>query len=52
MGEMLGTAEVRKLHFELGEGPVHAPPEDFGKLIRDDYERMGKLVVLSGVRPE
>ena len=52
MGEVLGTAEVRKLYFDLGEEPVRGSPEDFGKLIREDYERMGKLVKLAGIRPE
>jgi tripartite-type tricarboxylate transporter receptor subunit TctC len=52
MNDVLGTAEVRKLYFELGEEPVHGSPEDFGKLIREDYERMGKLVKLAGIRPE
>lgn len=52
MREVLGTAEVRKLFFELGEEPVHGSPEDFGKLIREDFERMGKLVKLAGIKPE
>lgn len=52
MGEVLTSAEVKKLYFELGEEPAHGSPEDFGKLIREDYERMGKLVKLAGIRPE
>ena len=52
MGEVLGTAEVRKLYFEVGEEPVHTSPEDFGKLIREDYEQMGKLVKMAGLRAE
>ncbi|MBI4203925.1 MAG: tripartite tricarboxylate transporter substrate binding protein [Betaproteobacteria bacterium] len=52
MSEVLGAAEVRKLFFDLGEEPVRGSPEDFGKLIREDYERMGKLVKLAGIRPE
>jgi hypothetical protein len=27
-------------------------PEDFGKLIRADYDSMGKLVRLAGIKPE
>ena len=52
MNEVLATAEVRKLYFDLGEEPVGRSPEDFGKLIREDYETMGKLVKLAGISPE
>ncbi len=52
MGEVLGTAEVRKLYFELGEEPVHLLPEKFGKFIREEYEQMGKLVKMAGVRAD
>jgi tripartite-type tricarboxylate transporter receptor subunit TctC len=52
MNDVLGTAEVRKLYHELGEEPVRGSPEDFGRLIREDYERMGKLVRLAGIKPE
>lgn len=52
MNEVLGTAEVRKLYQELGEEPAYGTPQDFGRLIREDYERMGKLVQLAGIKPE
>jgi tripartite-type tricarboxylate transporter receptor subunit TctC len=52
MNDVLGTPEVKKLYLELGEEPVHGTPEHFGKLIREDYERMGKLVKLAGIKPE
>ena len=52
MNEALGSAEVRKLYFELGEEPAIGSPEDFGMLIREDYEGMGKLVKLAGIKPE
>jgi tripartite-type tricarboxylate transporter receptor subunit TctC len=52
MNEALGSTELRKLYFELGEEPAIGSPEDFGKLIREDYERMGKLVKLAGIRAE
>ena len=32
MGEILDSAEVRKLYFELGEEPAHSTPETFAKL--------------------
>ena len=52
MSEVLTSAETRKLYLELGEEPVHGSPEDFGKLIREDYDAMGKLVKLAGIKPE
>jgi tripartite-type tricarboxylate transporter receptor subunit TctC len=52
MNEALNSAELRKLYFELGEEPTIGSPEDFGKLIREDYESMGKLVKLAGIKPE
>lgn len=52
MNEALNSAELRKLYFELGEEPAIGSPEDFDKLIHEDYERMGKLVKLAGIRPE
>jgi tripartite-type tricarboxylate transporter receptor subunit TctC len=52
MNEALRSAELRKLFFELGEEPAGGLPEDFGKLIREDYQQMGKLVKLAGIKPE
>lgn len=52
MNEVLRSAEVRKLYHELGEEPSPGSPEDFGKLIREDYERMGRLVKQAGIKPE
>ncbi|MGZ9005549.1 MAG: Bug family tripartite tricarboxylate transporter substrate binding protein [Burkholderiales bacterium] len=52
MGQVLGSAEVRKLYLELSEEPAHSTPEAFGKLIREDYEAMGKLVKLAGVKAD
>ncbi len=52
MNEVLGSAEVRKLYFELGEEPAIGTPQDFGKLIREDFESMGRLVKLAGIKPE
>ena len=52
MNEVLASAEVRRLFFELGEEPAGGSPEDFGRLIREDYEQMGKLVKLAGIKPE
>jgi tripartite-type tricarboxylate transporter receptor subunit TctC len=52
MNEALGSVQLRKLFFELGEEPATGSPEDFGKLIRAEYEQMGKLVKLAGIKPE
>ncbi len=52
MNEALGSAELRKHFFQLGEEPASGSPEDFGRLIRDDYEQMGKLVKLAGIKLE
>jgi tripartite-type tricarboxylate transporter receptor subunit TctC len=52
MNEALNSAELRKQYFELGEEPAIGTPEDFGKLIREDYEVMGKLVKTAGIKPE
>jgi tripartite-type tricarboxylate transporter receptor subunit TctC len=52
MNEALGSTELRKLFFQLGEEPAGGSPEDFGRLIREDYEQMGKLVKLAGIKPE
>jgi len=52
MNEALDSPELRKQYFELGEEPAIGTPEDFGKLIREDYESMGRLVKLAGIKPE
>jgi tripartite-type tricarboxylate transporter receptor subunit TctC len=52
LNEVLATPELRKLYADLGEEPSGGTPEDFAKLIREDYERMGKLVKMAGIKPE
>ena len=52
MNEALASPEMRKRFLILGDEPAWSTPEEFGKLIRADYEQMGKLVKLAGVRPE
>ena len=52
MREVLDSADVRKLYVELGEEPSHSTPEAFAKLIREDFDAMGRLVKLAGVKPE
>jgi tripartite-type tricarboxylate transporter receptor subunit TctC len=52
MNDALGSAELRKQFFEFGEEPAGGTPEDFGRLMREDYERMGKLVKIAGIKPQ
>jgi tripartite-type tricarboxylate transporter receptor subunit TctC len=52
MNEALDSPELRKQYFALGEEPAIGSPEDFGKLIRADYESMGRLIKLAGIMSE
>jgi tripartite-type tricarboxylate transporter receptor subunit TctC len=52
MNEALASPEVRKRFLTLGEEPAIGTPEDFGRLIREDYGKMGKLVKDAGIKPE
>ena len=52
MNEALDSAELRKQYFALGEEPAIGTPEDFARLIREDYRRMGELVKRAGIKPE
>ena len=52
LGDVLAAPDIRKSFFEFGEEPAHSTPEAFAKFIREDYESMGKLVRLAGVRAE
>jgi len=52
MGEALGSAGVRKLYLDVSEEPAHSTPEAFGRLIREDFDAMGRLVKLANVTAE
>jgi tripartite-type tricarboxylate transporter receptor subunit TctC len=52
MGEALGSAGVRKLYLDVSEEPAHSTPEAFGRLIREDFDAMGRLVKLANVTSE
>ena len=52
MNEALAAPEMRKRYLVLGEEPAWGAPEEFGKLIRTDYEQMGKLVRSAGIKAE
>ena len=49
---VLGTAEVRERITQAGQTPSPAGPEEFGRLIRADFERWRKVVAAAGIRPE
>jgi tripartite-type tricarboxylate transporter receptor subunit TctC len=52
MNEALDGAEVRKRYLALSSEPALGTPEEFGRLIREDYEQMGKLAKTAGIRGE
>jgi len=52
MGEALGSAGVRKLYLDVSEEPAHSTPEAFGRLIREDFDAMGRLVKLANLTAE
>ena len=52
MGEALGSAGVRKLYLDVSEEPAQSTPEAFGRLIREDFDAMGRLVKLANVTAE
>jgi len=50
--QALKSPEVRQLYSAQGEEPAWSTPEDYAKLIREDYERYGKVVKQAGVKVE
>ncbi len=48
--QALKSNEVRQLYAAQGEEPAWNTPEEYAKMIRDDYERYGKVVKQAGVR--
>ena len=49
---VLGAAEVRERITQAGQTPSPAGAEEFGRLIRADFERWRKVVAAAGIRPE
>jgi tripartite-type tricarboxylate transporter receptor subunit TctC len=49
---VLGTADVRERISQSGQTPSPAGPEEFGRIIRADFERWRKVVAAAGIRPE
>jgi tripartite-type tricarboxylate transporter receptor subunit TctC len=50
--QALKAADVRQLYAAQGEEPAWTTPDDYAKIIREDYERYGKVVKLAGVKAE
>lgn len=50
--QALKSSEARQLYAAQGEEPAWSTPEDYAKIIREDFERYGKVVKQAGVRVE
>ncbi len=48
--QALKSPEVRQLYAAQGEEPAWTTPEEYAKIIREDYERYGKVVKQAGVK--
>lgn len=48
----LQSNETRQLYAAQGEEPAWTTPAEYAKIIREDYERYGKVVKQAGVRVE
>jgi len=49
----LADPEVRRLYAAQGLVPLgSASPEELGKFFREDFDRIGKLVNVAGIKPE
>jgi tripartite-type tricarboxylate transporter receptor subunit TctC len=49
---VLGAADVRERIAQTGQTPSPAGAEEFGRVIRADFERWRKVVAAAGIRPE
>jgi tripartite-type tricarboxylate transporter receptor subunit TctC len=49
---VLGAADVRERILQTGQTPSPAGAEEFGRIIRADFERWRKVVAAAGIRPE
>lgn len=49
----LAAQDVKDLYAAQGLVPLgSASPEEFGKLVREDFERIAKLIRISGIKPQ
>lgn len=53
MQKALGEPDVKQLYAAQGLAPHgSASPEEFAKAVRDDFDRIGKLMKVAGIKPE
>jgi len=51
--KVLAEPDLKQQYANQGLVPLgSASPEEFGKFFRSDFERIGKLVKLAGIKPE
>ena len=50
--QALKTPDVRQLYAAQGEEPAWTTPEEYAKIVREDFERYGKVVKQAGVKVE
>lgn len=50
--QVLKTADARNAYAAQGEEPAWSTPEEYARLIREDYERFGKVIKQIGVKAE
>ncbi|MEQ1775433.1 MAG: tripartite tricarboxylate transporter substrate binding protein [Burkholderiales bacterium] len=50
--QALKTPEVRQLYAAQGEEPAWTTPEEYARIVREDYERYGKVVKQAGVKAD
>ena len=48
--QALKAPETRQLYAAQGEEPAWTTPEEYAKIVREDYERYGKVVKQAGVK--
>ena len=52
MLQVMGMADVRERITQSGQTPSPLGSEEFGRMIRTDFERWRKVVAAAGIRPE
>ena len=50
--QVLGLADVRERITQAGQTPSPAGAEEFGRMIRADFERWRRVVAAAGIKPE
>ena len=50
--QALKMPETRQLYAAQGEEPAWTTPEEYARIVREDYERYGKVVKLAGVKAD